>query len=400
MGRTRPFILGLAVALGATTAEAAPSLITLERSPTLDAFARWFTPSARDRADPDAWNYLAPEVKGAIHVLEATYGFRAIYGYSRVMTGFMADLTPEQLAGLRFEPLVESITVTVDMTAAEQTQPWGLSKIGAIPSLYPGGDVPGPRPDVSGVTVYVIDSGIEVSHPDLNVRKHVNFAGGPNTDCNGHGTHVAGTLGGRDNNLGVRGVAPGVPLVGIKVVDCAGQGSSASIIKGLDWMVAHISGPSVLNLSVGGGASPALDAAVKAAHAASVFVVIAAGNSATDACLLSPSLNGSVAGILTVAAVDVNEAEAPFSNFGGCVDLWAPGVAITSLGHGLDGRRTLSGTSMATPHAAGAAVLYLAAHPEATPAEVESALIGSSVIPGTASKDGRSILRLRVAEQD
>lgn len=117
----------------------------------------------------------------------------------------------------------------------------------------------------------------------------------------------------------MRGVAPGAPLVGVKVVDCAGNGSSATIIKGIDRMVAHAKGPSVLNLSVGGGASPALDAAVQAAHAAGVFVVIAAGDSATDACLLSPSMSGTVEGILTVGAVDVNEAEAPLSNFGGCI---------------------------------------------------------------------------------
>lgn len=400
MGRAASFIVGLTLAFGAATAEAAPSLVTLERSEALNAFARWFTPGARDARDPEAWNYLSPEVKGAIHVLEATYGFRAIHGYSKVMVGFMADLTPEQVAGLRFEPLVESITVTVDAATAGQHQSWGLSRIGATPSLYPGGDLRAPTPDLSEVTVYVIDSGIEVANPDLNVRKHVNFAGGPNTDCNGHGTHVAGTLAGRDNSVGVRGVAPAAPLVGIKVVDCDGNGSSATIIKGLDWMVAHARGPSVLNLSVGGGASPALDTAVRAAHAAGIFVVIAAGNSATDACLLSPSLNGSVAGILTVGAVDANEAEAPFSNFGGCVDLWAPGVGITSLGPGAGGLRTLSGTSMATPHAAGAAALYLANHPEASPADVESALMGSSVIPGTASKDGRTLLRLRVNDQE
>jgi subtilisin family serine protease len=402
MGRKASFIVGLSLAFGASTTDAAPSLVTLDQSPSLSAFARWFVPGPRDAADPEAWNYLAPEVKGAIHVLEATYGFRAIHGYSKVMVGFMADLTPEQVAGLRFEPLVESITVTVDAsaTAAGQRQSWGLSRIGAVPAVYPGGDPGATPPDLSGVTVYIIDSGIEVTNPDLNVRKHVNFAGGPNTDCNGHGTHVAGTLGSRDNDFGVRGVAPGAPLVGVKVVDCAGNGSSATIIKGIDWMVAHAKGPSVLNLSVGGGASPALDAAVQAAHAASIFVVIAAGNSATDACLLSPSLSGTVAGILTVGAMDVNEAEAPFSNFGGCVDLWAPGVSITSLGRGVGGLRTLSGTSMATPHAAGAAALFLAHHPEASPADVESALMQSSVIPGTASKDGRTILRLRVNDQE
>jgi subtilisin family serine protease len=230
------------------------------------------------------------------------------------------------------------------------------------------------------------------------VVKQVNFAGGPNSDCNGHGTHVAGIIGARDNDLGVRGVAPGVALVGVKVVDCTGSGSSAAIIKGIDWVAGTATGPAIVNLSLGGGASPPLDAAVKAASTQGIFFAIAAGNSATDACLASPSANGAESGIVTVAAIDANEIEAPFSNFGGCVDLWAPGVSIASTGLGAnEGVLVLSGTSMAAPHVAGAAALYLSRNPTALPGEVESALMASSVVPGTASKDGRTILRLKIA---
>ena len=378
----------------ASTTLAASSLVTLRPGPSLDGFEHRFIPDAREIEDPDAWGYLSHAVKGAIQVLERTHGFRAALGYSRLIQGFVADLTEEQIQGLRHEPLVESITVTVEMASTEQHVPWGVARV----SPNPLGDA-AERLEVAGVTVYVIDSGIEGSNPDLNLVKHVNFAGGPNTDCHGHGTHVAGTIGARDNDIGVRGIAPGVPLVGVKAVDCRGEGTSATILKGIDWVAAHATGPSVINLSVGGGVSPVLDAAVRAATAQGIFFAIAAGNGATDACLVSPSLNGAAPGIVTVAAIDANEIEASFSNFGGCVDLWAPGVAIASTARGPnDGPLILSGTSMAAPHVAGAAARYLSQNPKATPAAVESALIGSSVIPGTASKDGRTILRLRISE--
>jgi len=379
----------------ASTSQAAQSLVTFRSGPGLDAFGRRFAADARELADPDAWGYLSPGVKGAIQVLESTHGFRATHGYSKVIQGFAADLTEPQIEGLRYEPLVESITVTVDMTSTDQHVPWGVSRV-AVESVT-GAAADGPRAEVSGVTVYVIDSGIDGSNSDLNVVRQVNFAGGPNTDCNGHGTHVAGTIGARDNDIGVKGVAPGVPLVGVKVVDCAGNGTSATLIKGIDWVAATAASPAVVNLSLGGGVSPDLDVAVRTASAQGIFFAIAAGNGATDACLASPALNGALAGIVTVAATDASEAEAPFSNFGGCVDLWAPGVAIASTARGSgDSRLILSGTSMAAPHVAGAAALYLSRNPKAPPADVESALIGSSVIPGTASKDGRTILRLQI----
>jgi len=393
-GRIAVAALGL-IAL-ASTSRAAESLVTLIPGPSLDAFEHRFAIDAREIKDPDAWAYLSPAVKGAIQVLESTHGFRATVGYSKVLQGFVADLDDEQIEGLRYEPLVESITVTVDMAAAEQHVPWGVTRVSADPSRVPSIDEVG-RLEVKGVTVYVIDTGIDGSNPDLNLVRQVNFVGGADTDCNGHGTHVAGIIGARDNDIGVRGMAPGVALVGVKVVDCGGEGTSASIIKGIDWTAAVATGPSVVNLSVGGGVSPVLDAAVRAASAQGLFFAIAAGNGATDACLASPSLNGSAPGIMTVAAVDANENEASFSNFGGCVDVWAPGVAVVSTARGgADSRLVLSGTSMAAPHVAGAAALYLSENPQATPAEVESALIGSSVIPGTASKDGRTILRLQI----
>ncbi len=384
-----------ATLLAAVPGEAAQSLVTLRPGVTLDAFERRYNPDEREIDDPEAWGYLSRSVKGAIQVLESTHSFRAIHGYSKVLQGFVADLTAEQIQGLRFEPLVESISVSVEMASTDQRVPWGIARIGAAPRLLEATE-PAPA-DLDGVTVYVLDSGIDPSGGDLNLVHHVNFAGGPNADCHGHGTHVAGTVGARNNHIGISGVAAGVPLVGVKVIDCSGNGSSASIIKGIDWVAANETGPAVLNLSVGGGVSASLDAAVRAASAQGLFFTIAAGNAATDACLASPSLNGALSGIVTVAAVDANESEASFSNFGGCVDLWAPGVGVASTTPGVEGLlKRLSGTSMAAPHAAGAAALFLTQNPKATPAAVESALIGTSVIPGTASKDGRTILRLQI----
>ena len=383
------------------SAGAAPSLVAFRPGPALDGFERGFVRDRREIADPDSWGYLTAKVKGAIQALERAHGFRASLGYSRVMTGFAADLTEAQIQELRREPIVKSITIAVDMTSTQQRVPWGVGRVGAESWSveFPGSRGGASRAPTAGkVTVYVIDSGIDASNPDLNVVKQVNFVGGPNTDCNGHGTHVAGTIGARDNQVGAVGMAPGVALVSVKVVDCSGRGSSATLMKGLDWVTARATTPAVVNLSLGGGESPITDAAVLVAAASGIFFSIAAGNDATDACLASPALNGATSGIVTVSAVDRNDLEADFSNFGGCVDLWAPGVGILSTAPTAKGEAlAFSGTSMAAPHVAGAAALYLAENPKASPSEVESALIGSSMVPGTASKDGRTILRLRIA---
>jgi len=282
-------LAGVAVAiLAAATAEPSQSIVTLRQGGLLAAHANGFTPDARHRANRDAWGYLTPNVKGAIQFLERAHGFRATHGYSKVIQGFAADLTDKQIEALRLEPLVEAMTVTISMSARQQRAPWGVRSLTALPN---GSAADIEQPWTGGVTVYVIDSGITAS-ADLNLKKHVNFTSGPNTDCHGHGTHVAGTIGARDNSEGVTGVAPGVALVGVKVVDCKGEGSSATLLKGVDWVAAHADGPSVVNLSLGGGVSLELDAGIKAAVDFGIFFSIAAGNNSQDACLTSPSLNG------------------------------------------------------------------------------------------------------------
>jgi aqualysin 1 len=246
--------------------------------------------------------------------------------------------------------------------------------------------------------VYIIDTGIDTGQGDLNVVAHVKLLPFPaflNTDCHGHGTHVAGTASAKDNDLDVVGVAPGAALAAIKVLSCLGTGSTSAVIKGVDLVTGGGPKPGVVNMSLGGAASQALDAAVTNSVNAGFFYAVAAGNESTDACNGSPSRLGPIDGLMTVAATDTNEEESGFSNYGNCVDIWAPGVSILSTKIG-GGTQVLSGTSMSSPHVAGAAALFLSLNPTATPAQIERAIKDNAVPTGTQSKDGRVISRLNV----
>jgi subtilisin family serine protease len=272
--------------------------------------------------------------------------------------------------------------------------PWGIDKVDADISSTHAGDGSGA---IGNVTAYIIDTGI-YSHADLNVINHVNFAGGTNADCNGHGTHVGGTVAARDNTADVVGVAPGAPLVGVKVLGCSGSGSTAGVIAGVDWVTANAGGTAAIaNMSLGGSASTALDNAVKNSAANGVFYSIAAGNSAANACSQSPARAGAGTdnGIMTTAAVDSASAEASFSNYGSCVDIWAPGVNVLSTKLN-GGTVSYSGTSMAAPHVGGAGALYLS-NVAANPILLESILRATAVATGTTSKDGAAIKLLNVA---
>ncbi len=249
---------------------------------------------------------------------------------------------------------------------------------------------------MSGVRAYIIDTGLDTKNTDLNRMGHINFTGdGRNTDCNGHGTHVSGTVAAYDNTSAVVGMGPGVALYGVKVLNCQGSGTTTSVIQGIDWVAANAIKPAVANMSLGGGASQLLDDAVRNAAAKGIFFSIAAGNSSVDACSTSPARvgGGSTAGVMTVAATDSSDLEASFSNYGACVDIWAPGVNINSLKVG-GGTALMSGTSMASPHVGGAAALYLGRYPTATASSVVNALKSMVATPGTLSKDGRAITRL------
>jgi subtilisin family serine protease len=231
----------------------------------------------------------------------------------------------------------------------------------------------------SNVHAYIIDTGIRTTHADFGGRATSGFDsinGGPAEDCNGHGTHVAGTVGGSKY-----GVAKNVHLVAVRVLDCQGSGTTAQVVAGIDWVTAHAVKPAVANMSLGGSADPVLDNAVRRSISSGVTYAIAAGNGvlglfAQNACTQSPAR---VSEAITVSATDATDSKPSWANVGTCVDVFAPGINITSdWSTSNTATNTISGTSMATPHVTGAAALYLARHPNARPAEVQAAIVGNA----------------------
>jgi subtilisin family serine protease len=362
-------------------------IVVFDDNAPLQNFAGEYRPDDRAQANPVAWGYLDRRVGGAVQSLERRHGFRSEHVYSAALRGFSARLTARQIADLESDPMVAHVETDGIMTIVAQTVPWGIDRIDADVSSTLAGDGSGAVPHVNG---YIIDTGIDTSHVDLNVVGHVRFASGPNTDCHGHGTHVAGTVAAADNDLNAVGVAPGMRLTGVKVLGCNGSGSTSGVIKGVDWVTANAVKPAIANLSLGGGVSASLDNAVKASADSGVFYSIAAGNSQTDACTSSPARAGTHDGVMTTAATDSSNREASFSNFGPCVDIWAPGVDILSTKKG-GGTTTFSGTSMAAPHVGGTGALYLSSNRLANPAAVEAQLKGDALSTNTASKNGMSI---------
>jgi subtilisin family serine protease len=227
----------------------------------------------------------------------------------------------------------------------------------------------------SGVNAYVIDTGIRRTHTQFGGRAYAGFTaiydGRGTTDCNGHGTHVSGTIGGSKY-----GVAKSVRLFAVRVLSCSGSGSTSGVIAGIDWVTANHNRPAVANMSLGGGASSALDAAVRNSIAAGVTYAIAAGNSNANAGNYSPAR---VSEAITVGSSTSSDAKSSFSNFGSVVDIFAPGSSITSAWSTSDtATNTISGTSMATPHVAGMAARYLQGNPGASPATVRNALVSAA----------------------
>jgi subtilisin family serine protease len=371
-----------------------PVIVVLDNAAPFDLFRGNYRADERAAAEPAAWNYLDRGVAGLVQAMEARAGFRAEHVYSHALRGFSAHLTAQQIVDLQSDPDVALIEPDGTMMAVAQTLPWGIDKIDADVSSTLAGNGSGA---IANVNAYVIDTGLDTSHTDLNIVGHVNFAGGRNKDCNGHGTHVGGTIAARDNTQDVVGVAPGAPLTGVKVLGCNGSGSTSGVIKGIDWVTANAAKPAVANMSLGGGASSSLDQAVRNSANSGVFYALAAGNSGADACSSSPARAGAGTnnGILTVAATDSADKEASWSNYGNCVDIWAPGVSILSTRRG-GGTTTLSGTSMASPHGAGGGALYLSGHTSDSPATVEAQLKAAATVTANSSKDGRTIRRLYV----
>src|ERR687894_469266 len=323
------------------------------------------------------------------------HGASVGFVYRHAIKGYSAAIPENRLEAIEDDPRVDYVEPDGTAYAVAQALPWGINKIDADVSSTLAGNGSGA---VSNVNAYIVDSGI-YKHADLNVVGHVNFAGGKNTDCNGHGTHVAGTVAAEDNTSYVVGAAPGAPLTGVKVLGCNGSGSCSSVIKGVDWVTANARKPTIANMSLGGPSSKALNDAVTRSAASGIFYSIAAGNDGVDACTQSPARVGAGTnnGIATVAATDTSEAETSWSNYGPCVDIWAPGANIRSTSK-TGGTTTMSGTSMAAPHAGGGAALYLSSHTNTSPSVVESELVNAVRPTGTTSKDSQSILREYVGE--
>jgi subtilisin family serine protease len=325
------------------------------------------------------------------------YGLGVGFVYSHALKGFSAVIPNERVAAVRADERVDY--VEPDKTyAVAQTLPWGIDRVNADTSSTIAGNESGA---VSNVRSYIIDTGIDKTHPDLNVVNHVNFTGdGKNQDCGGHGTHVSGTLAAKDNARDVVGVAPGAPLVGVKVLGCNGSGSESAIINGIEWVTKNANKPAVANVSISGPASTSLDAAVRNSAASGILYSVAAGNNGQLACNYSPARAGRTKtpdgtwkknnGIVTTAATKDNNGETWDSNYGSCVDLWAPGANILSTRLG-GGTTTKSGTSMASPHVGGGGALYLHSHTSAGPSSVEKALKDAARRPGTHSKDDNPI---------
>lgn len=306
---------------------------------------------------------------------ERARGTQVDRNIENVFPGAIVELTTDELARLRSDADVLSIEADAPITIVGNQSPvtWGLDRTDQRNRPLSGSY--SWTGDGSGVTAYIVDTGVLATHSDFGSRVTPGFSSIVDTngtsDCHGHGTHVAGTVGGTNY-----GMAKGVSITPVRVLDCNGSGSVSGVVAGLDWIVAnHAAGePAVANLSLGGGASTSIDNAVQAVINDGVTVAVAAGNSNVDACTTSPSR---VTDAITAAASDSADNRASFSNWGACVDLYAPGVAITS--DYKDGNiATMSGTSMATPHIAGAAALVLSANPSFSPAAVASALIAGA----------------------
>ncbi|MFD4834250.1 S8 family peptidase [Streptomyces uncialis] len=323
------------------------------------------------------------------------YGGTVRTTFRSALNGFTATLSAAEARRLAADPKVASVEQNqrVRVQATQTNAPWGLDRIDQAARPL-NGTYTYPDSAGTGVTAFVIDTGVRVSHSQLTGRASNGYDAieGDTVaqDGNGHGTHVATTIAGS-----TYGVAKKARIVAVRVLDNNGSGTTAGVIAGVDWVTRNHSGPSVANMSLGGGASTTLDNAVRNSIASGVTYAVAAGNSGVNASSTSPAR---VTQAITVGATSNTDAKASWSNFGSVLDLFAPGVSITAGWHtGDSATNTISGTSMAAPHVAGAAAVYLSSRPTATPAQVSTALVNgatNSVVTTPGSGSPNKLLRL------
>lgn len=312
----------------------------------------------------------ADRVPVAAKAIAAQYRASLLRSYDRVLRGFAVKADAKALAALLADPRVDYVEQDgiVSIKTIQTGATWGIDRVDRrllpLDTWYTY-DTTG-----AGVHAYVIDTGLNVTHNEFTGRvgAGADFIGGGVNDCNGHGTHVAGTLGGT-----IYGIAKAVTIHPVRVLDCAGNGTLSGVIAGMNWVAGNHIPPAVVNMSLGGGADTSIDAAVASLHNTNgLTVVVAAGNSNADACNFSPA-RAPLA--ITVGSTTSTDARSSFSNWGTCLDWFAPGSNITSAWIGSNtATNTISGTSMASPHVAGAAARYLQTYPTASPAAVRAAL--------------------------
>jgi subtilisin family serine protease len=331
-------------------------------------------------------------VRQTVRGLAGRHGGTVTHTFSSALQGYVLHASAAQAEAVANDRQVAFVQqdARVHISDTQNNATWGLDRIDQhnlpLDKRYTFAT------KAEDVNAYIIDTGIRTSHSDFGGRASVGTDtvgdGRNGIDCNGHGTHVAGTVGGS-----TFGVAKGVHLFAVRVLDCQGSGTDSGVIAGIDWVTKNAKKPAVANMSLGGDASPALDNALRNSVAAGVTYAVAAGNENQNACNVSPAR---VAEAITVGATTKTDARASFSNFGTCVDIFAPGQGITSAWNTSDtATNTISGTSMATPHTTGAAALFLATHASATPQQVRDGLVGaatSGVVTGAGSGSPNKLL--------
>ena len=343
--------------------------------------------------DEDAFKPV--ESEEAADRLTVNYGGRVKRVFNHAMKGFSAEMSEQEAENLSRDENVKYVEEDgeIETSTTQVGATWGLDRIDQHVGPFDGNYIY--TSAGNNVHVYIIDTGIRATHAEFGGRAVLSFDaigdGQNGNDCNGHGTHVAGTVGGSNY-----GVAKNVTLHAVRVLNCSGSGATSGVVAGVDWVTQNHAGQSVANMSLGGSLSTTLTTAITNSIAAGVTYVVAAGNGNQDACNSSPA---NVPNAITVGATTSLDERAYFSNFGTCVDIFAPGVSITSAWNTDDvSTNMISGTSMASPHVAGVAALYLQDNPTAAPAAVTAAITGAAT-PGLVVNAGTNSPNLLLFSQ-